>query len=151
MCVFSMLTSDTVGLVVRRCLRAPVGRRRRRSMPSSSSSCDELDPGVHGGGAVLVGDHVLAPSGHHGGPGRGQHPDGDLVGHDARGHEQRGRLADPRREGLLERPHRRILAVVVVADLGLGHGAAHRRRGPGDGVAAQVDHVGHAVRLTARR
>jgi hypothetical protein len=54
-------------------------------------------------------------------------------------------------EGLLERPHRRILAVVVVADHGLGHGPAHGRRGLGDGVAAQVDQSGTRLRLTAHR
>ena len=33
---------------------------------------DELDPGVHGGGAVLVGHDMLAASRHDGGPGRGE-------------------------------------------------------------------------------
>ena len=112
---------------------------------------DELDPGVHGGGAVLVGHHVLAASGHHGGARRGEQPDGDLVAHDARRDEEGRRLAHPLREQLLECPHRRVLAIVVVADLGVRHGSAHRRRGPGDGVAAQVDHVGHALRLTGHR
>ena len=50
-----------------------------------------------------------------------------------------------------ERRHGRVLPVVVVTDLGLGHGSAHRGRGAGDGVAAQVDHVGHALRLTGHR
>ena len=112
---------------------------------------DELDPGVQRGRAVLVGHHVLAAPGHDRGPGHGEDPHGDLVRHDAGRHEQRRRLAHPRRERLLERPNGRVLAVVVVAHLGLGHGPAHPRRGPGDGVAAQVDHIGHAVRLTAPR
>ena len=34
-----------------------------------------------------------------------------------------------------------VLAVDVVADLGLHHGAPHGGRGLGDGVAAQIDHV----------
>ena len=108
---------------------------------------DELDAGVHGRGAVLVGDHVLAATRHDGGARSGQHPHRDLVGHDARGHEQRRRLAHPRRERLLQSPDRRVLAVVVVTDLGVGHGATHRRRGLGDGVAAQVDHVGHGTQV----
>src|SRR5690606_30663977 len=37
---------------------------------------------------------------------------------------------------------RRVLAVDVVADLGLGHRAAHRRRGPRDRVAPEVDAAG---------
>ena len=83
-----------VGLVVRRRVTRPsdvVGAQHAVVVVE----LDELDPGVHRGGAVLVGDHVLAPARHHGGPGPGQDPDGDLVGHDPRGHEQRGRLADP--------------------------------------------------------
>ena len=55
------------------------------------------------------------------------------------------------REGLLQRAHGRVLAVVVVADLGLRHGAPHGGRGSGDGVAAQVDHVGHALTLSVHR
>ena len=35
---------------------------------------------------------------------------------------------------------RRVLAVDVVADLGLGHGSPHRVGRPGHGVAAEVDH-----------
>ena len=45
-----------------------------------------------------------------------------------------------------------VLAVAVVADLGLGHGPAHLGRGPGDGVAAEVDHAGgHAGDSTGDR
>ncbi len=111
---------------------------------------DELDPGVHGRRAVLVGDHVLTASRDDGGPRRREDAHGDLVGHHAGGHEQGGRLAHPRRERLLQQTDRRVLAVVVVTDDGRGHGAPHRRRRLGDGVAAQVDHVGHDRRLTAR-
>ena len=39
-------------------------------------------------------------------------------------------------------PHGRVVAEAVVADLGLGHGPAHRGRRAGDGVAAQVDRGG---------
>ena len=66
---------------------------------------DELDAGVQGGRAELVGHDVLAPSGHDGGTRRSvstrtaiwfaMTPEGD---------EQRGRLAHPRREGLLQAP-----------------------------------------------
>ena len=47
----------------------------------------------------------------------------------------------PRQLGraLLQAVDGRVLAVDVVADLGLGHGPAHLGRGPGDGVGAEVD------------
>ena len=47
--------------------------------------------------------------------------------------------ADPGGEGGLEGVDGGVLAGAVVADLGLGHGLAHGRRGPGDGVGAEVD------------
>ena len=47
---------------------------------------------------------------------------------------------------------RRVVAVDVVADLGLGHRLAHRRRRPGDGVAAQIDRsLGRSARAGADR
>ena len=119
-------------------------------MPSRVVDGVELHGGVAGGRTVLVGHHVLAPPGHHGGSRPGQHPKGDLVGHGARRHEERGRLAHPCRERLLQRAHRGVLPVVVVTHHGLGHGAAHGGRGAGDGVTAQVDEVGHAATLTMR-
>ena len=55
-----------------------------------------------------------------------QRAQGDLVGHRARGQEERGLRAEQRRDLVLQPVDRRILAVLVVADLRLGHGAAHR-------------------------
>ena len=104
---------------------------------------DELDAGVQRRRAVLVGDHVLTAPRHDGGPRRRQDAHGDLVGHDAGGHEQGGGLAHPVRERLLERADGGILAVVVVTDDRIGHRAPHRGRRLGDGVAAKVDDVGH--------
>ena len=46
----------------------------------------------------------------------------------------------------LEPEDRRILAVDVVPDLGLGHRAAHRRVGTRDGVATQVDPIARCQR-----
>jgi hypothetical protein len=37
-------------------------------------------------------------------------------------------LADERRRGFLERDNGRVLALLLVADLGIGHRLAHRRR-----------------------
>ncbi len=139
-----------LGLMVRRGLTGPphvVGVDR----PVPVVERHELHAGVQCRRAELVGDDVLAPSRHHRRARRREHAERDLVRHDARRNEQRGRLADPCRERLLQPPDRRVLPVVVVADHRVRHGAAHGRRGPGDGVAAQVDHIGHTVRLTARR
>jgi len=65
--------------------------------------------------------------------------DGDLVGLRARGDEQPGGLAEELRRALLEAAHGGVLAVDVVAHLGLRHGPAHLRAGAGDGVRAKVD------------
>lgn len=114
---------------------------------------DELDPGVHRRRAVLVGHHVLAPPRHDRRPGPGQDTERNLVRHDARRHEQRCRLADACRECLFEGTNGGVLAVVVVPDLGVGHGAPHRSGRARHGVAAQVHNaaVGHECRLTAPR
>ena len=45
-------------------------------------------------------------------------------------------------ERLLERPHRGVLAIAVVADVGVGHRPPHRRRRPGDRVGAEIDEHG---------
>ena len=50
---------------------------------------------------------------------------------DPRRHEQRRLVPEQRGDPLLERVDRRVLAVDVVADLGLGHRLAHRRRSAG--------------------
>jgi hypothetical protein len=67
---------------------------------------------------------------------------GDQVAHRPGGHEQAGLLAQQLGGTCLERLDRRVVLEDVVADLGVGHRAAHRGRRVGDGVAAQVDH-GH--------
>ena len=72
-------------------------------------------------------------------PGAAQHAQGDLVGHGPRRDEDGGRLAHPLGVGLLEGVDGGVVAVAVVAHLGLGHGPAHLGRGAGDGVAAEVD------------
>ena len=86
--------------------------------------------------------------GDHGGSRRGQDPDGNLVGHGPRGDEERGRLADASANASSSARTVGILPVVVVAHLGVGHGAAHGRCRPGDRVTAQIDQVGHAITLT---
>ncbi len=68
--------------------------------------------------------------------------DGELIAHRARRHEERGFLAGQRRHLLLEGTNGRVLAEDVVANLRLGHGAAHAERGAGDRVAAKIDQRG---------
>jgi hypothetical protein len=77
-------------------------------------------------------------------PGTGQRAQRDLVRHRPR---SAGR-GPPRSRAVpatsvLEPVDRGILAVLVVADLRLGHGAAHRRARQGHRVRAQVDPVDH--------
>ena len=72
----------------------------------------------------------------------GQHA--DEIAHRAAGDEQRRFLAGQLGGALLERDDRRVVAENVVANLGVGHRAAHLWRWLGDGVGAQIDHVvGH--------
>ena len=56
--------------------------------------------------------------------------------------EQAGLLAEQLGGALLEGVDRRVVAEDVVADLGVGHRAAHRGGRMGDGVGAEVD-TGH--------
>ena len=57
----------------------------------------------------------------------------------ARRHEQRRLLAEHRGDALLQRVDGGVVAEHVVAQRRGHHRVAHRRRRPGDGVAAQVD------------
>ena len=99
----------------------------------------EGDAGEHGGrtqfGAGDVGqavaDDLLARS--------HQQAQAELVGHRP-GRAVEARLEPEQLGDLgLERVEFRVLAVDVVADLGLRHGLAHRRRRSRDRVAAEVD------------
>ena len=51
---------------------------------------------------------------------------------------------------VLEGVDRRVLAVDVVADLGVGHGLAHLGGRPGDGVGSEVDHAGKGIATRTR-
>ena len=65
--------------------------------------------------------------------------DRDQVAHRAGGDVAGGLLAQHLGGALLEPLDGGVLAVLVVADLGLGHRRAHRRRRPGEGVAAELE------------
>jgi hypothetical protein len=89
--------------------------------------------------AALVGHDVLAAPGHDQRSGGGQHPEGDLVRHRARGHEHGRGHARERGVAVLQPDDGGVVAEAVVAHLGVGHGGAHGRGRAGDGVAPQVD------------
>ena len=69
-------------------------------------------------------------------------PHADLVGHGAGRDVERGLLAGELGGALLQPVHGRVVAVPVVADLGVGHRPAHGGRRRGDGVRTEVDPVG---------
>ncbi len=131
------------GMMVRRCRTGPrdIGRLEHAVRIIDGM---ELDRSVACGGAVLVGHQVLAPSGDDRSARGRQDPHGDLIGHRPRRDEEGRRLSDALGERLLQRPHGRVLPVVVVSYDGGRHGAAHVRCRLGDGVTPQVDQGHHS-------
>ena len=139
----------------RRARRPPGGRPRRgrwcrRRRRASTSWAPALSPAAAG----LSHDHVLAPPASTTVPGGASSRRAIWLAIVPRRHEQGGLLAHPLGEGSASRRRDgRVVAEAVVAHLGVGHGPAHRRGGPGDGVAAQVDAavgVGHAPEPSRR-
>ena len=65
--------------------------------------------------------------------------DGDQIRHRPAGHEQRRLLAQPLGNDPLQAEDRGVVAQNVVAHLGGRHRRAHRRGGPGDGIAAKIE------------
>jgi len=129
----------------------PVGDARRRTdllgrKPSpEAGEPARLEPGVHRGAAEL-GDHdVRGLLDDQLGPALAEDHERYLVREGRRREVHRLRLPEERGGGALEREHGRVLAPLLVADLGLRHRLAHRRRRPGRGVRAEVDH--DAMRL----
>ena len=105
-------------------------------------------PGDLGHSRELVAAHVAAALGQHLVAAPGQEPDRDLVAHRARRDEERRLHPQELGRALFQPVDGRILAVDVVADLGLRHGLAHLRGRLGDGVGAQVD-GGHGRRTVS--
>ena len=64
---------------------------------------------------------------------------GNQIAHGACGHKNGGLAPEDFGGARLQLVDRRIFSVDIVADDGLGHGAAHLRRRPRDGVTAQID------------
>ena len=86
---------------------------------------------------VLLGEQLLA--------GPREDPQRDLVRHRRGGDEDRLLLAEQRGAAALELEHRRVLALLLVADDRLGDRAAHLGRGLGERVCAEVDHGSNAT------
>ena len=95
-------------------------------------------------GTALPQEHVARPLGQNLFAGGAVQADGNLVGHAAGRHEDRGVLAQDFGDAGFERVDRRVFAVHIVADRGREHRLPHGRRRAGDGVATQVDHGGHS-------
>ena len=81
--------------------------------------------------AVLLADDFPA--------GSRQDPDGDLVRHGTRRHEERRVAAEDLAREVLQPIDRRVFAVAVVAEFGVRHGAPHLVRRQCDGVGPEVD------------
>ena len=109
----------------------------------------ELDGRVARRGAHLEADHVLASAGDDEVAGIGEYPNGDLVAHHARRHEDRRLFSDQRGEPVLQGSNRRVFVVAVVAHDGDRHGVAHRLRRLRHRVASQINSSGHHQRLSA--
>ena len=94
--------------------------------------------------AALAGENVGGVMGKDfvAGPAVGQHR--DLVAHGAGGQEHGGLLAQQRRHPLAQGGDGRVVAVLLVPNLGRHHGGAHRLRGAGLGVGIEIDAHRHA-------
>ena len=101
----------------------------------------ELHAGIGAAGAGFVPDHVGFVAEHDVVAGPGHDLERDLVGHRAARNEDRRLLAEQVGDPFLQQVHRRIFAILVVADLGLGHRAPHARRWFRDGVRTEIDSV----------
>ena len=114
-----------------RCVPAPCRRReRRRARTARPCPRGELHAGVRAARARFVQHDMRLDRHDHSSPWSSEQFERRLVRHRARGHEQRRLLAEQRGNAFLQTADGGILAILVVADLGLGHGAAHA----GDGL-----------------
>ena len=73
------------------------------------------------------------------------------IAHGARRHEHRGLLAEQISDALAQQVDGRVVAELLVADLGARHRLAHARRGPGLGVRQQIDADGRGLGIARGR
>ena len=107
-------------------------RRRRRAGAAGCRSSPARHPTRSGTRARASPHSTSVPCG-------AVQPERELVRHRARRHEQRGLHAEQRGGQRLQPVDGGVLAVRVVADLGVGHGPPHLGRRRGDGVGPEVD------------
>ena len=142
--------------------RRPVGvaRLQRRSQVGGREHAPLAAHGVDDGArhdadaAGLRAQHVTEVLHDHRVARRDVGGDADQVAHRPGRQEHRGLVPEALGDLAAQRRHRRVAALLLVADLGIGHDPAHRCARPGLGVGVQVDqHVGghadHAARRTA--
>jgi hypothetical protein len=101
-------------------------------------SCDE--PGVDGGAALLGEEDVRILFGEQLVARLGQDPARDLVGHARRREVDRLVLAEQLGRAPLELEHGRVLALLLVAYLGIRHRLTHGTRRLRGGIGAEIDH-----------
>jgi len=150
--VVGVLEANEGGRAVMDVLGSNVGLDLFRSHDAARSINEvDLDAGECGDGGALVvvgvgfcfDDNLVAWAG----PGLDCH----LVGHDAGGDEEGGLHPVEFGTHLLEAVDGRVLALDVVADLGLCHGLSHGGRGPGHCVASKVNWQVHLATSSDHR
>ena len=121
------------------------GRARRvhlrcREPAAAARQADGEEPGVGGGAAELVDEHVRVLL-------RDEHVartavqlEGDLVGHRGGRQEEGALLAEQLGDAFLQLVDRRVFLHLLVADDRCRDGGAHPRRRARDGVGAKIDH-----------
>ena len=108
-------------------------------LPARAVERAHVDAGQRRRPAGLEMDGMRRPVGQHLVARPAVHAHRDLIAHGARGEKDRRLLAEELRDHLLEVVHRRVLALLLVAHLGVAHEPAHGRRRPGHRVAEEID------------
>ena len=113
---------------------------QRRDPAGDAGKAMGDEPRVDGGPARLVDQHVRPLLGDEHLTGSRVHAERDLVRHRRSWQEEGVLLAEELGRAPLELVHGRVLARLLVAELGDRHRREHRGSGPGRGVGSEVDH-----------
>ena len=118
----------------------------RRRPPDVGDEALHDEAGVDRGASPLVDEDVRPLLGDDLAAGPAEHAQRGLVRHRRRRQEERRLVAEQLGHPALQLVGGRILALLLVADLGGRHRSEHSRRRLRDGVGAQVDHDGGRYR-----